>query len=137
MGIWIRSQNQKVLAAFNGFVNEKRHEEQCVIGKPEDATDPKVMLGKYASEEEALKVLDMLQDKISSLAYVQFYKEDSDFVNPILQMPGNGFSAKSEKFHPDCAADLNHCGLLDGTAPEGRTCYLYDECKAAYDRGRW
>ena len=87
MGIWIRNQDGNLGKYFKFLppVNT-RAIHGCDMGGNVD------VLGVYNSEAEALLVLDEIQNKITNIAYVQFYRQDSDFVNPVFRMPPAGFS---------------------------------------------
>lgn len=63
MGIWIRSQNESVLANIVSITADK---ENNVIGYDSCSHDANeyYVLGKYSSKEKAIKVLDMIQIQI-------------------------------------------------------------------------
>jgi len=90
--MWVRSQDKKYLVNVNfTWINNIF----TVIGDFNNLDDTTgTPLGKYNSEEEAVKVMDMIQDHIGNLAYTQFYSENMDFVSPCFQMPPAGFSEK-------------------------------------------
>ena len=85
MNIWVRSQNKGVLVNANYFFMDAGNR---VYGDIAGNSDPNVcafFLGEYASEEEAMAVLDEIQDYIKHLILApgQF---------PVIyQMPEAGF----------------------------------------------
>jgi len=117
--MWIRSQDKKYLINVN-FVWITSG--LAVIGdfnSLENSTG--ATLGKYASRDEANKVLDQIEAALGE-------------VN-VFQMPEAGFSVKPETFIPDCGGDF--CELITHAVPvkEGDYCDDYEKCKAAYDGG--
>lgn len=93
MGIWIRSQDGCVLCNANTIWIE---DEDVLANKGSIPT----WLGEYACEAEAMQVLDMIQKHINDLAYVQFYREDVDFVPPVFQMPEAGLVGGADDDRP-------------------------------------
>ncbi len=86
MGVWIRSQNKVVLI---------RADDMWVDGEAIFANyigDRQTWLGDYDSEAEAMHVLDMIQEYINNLAYVQYADGNVEFIPPVFQMPPAGFS---------------------------------------------
>lgn len=71
--IWIRSQNKYSMTNCNeiyigDFFDKK--DEFSIVGFTDTDTDSKTILGKYSSEEKAIKVLDMIQEHISPLVEI-------------------------------------------------------------------
>ena len=90
MGIWIRSQNEKYLINANELyvdINKIFGSHNTISHSEGD-----FMLGKYNSEEEAINVLDMMQQRINKLAYENIPENP-----PVFQMPPAGFSTKEDK----------------------------------------
>lgn len=76
--MWIRSQDGKILSNVNNLYVR-------VIGKGYAISSDKCDLGKYSTEQKALKVIDMIQRQI------EFCSEGYEIVRPIL---------KSDPFEP-------------------------------------
>lgn len=77
--IWIRSQNKEVLIECNKVFG--KFYMGCVIFGND------VLLGVYSTKEKALKVLDMIQERIGNIENI---KSNQCMVNPnffIFQMP--------------------------------------------------
>lgn len=83
--MWIRSQDKKFLIEATNI----QYLEDCnviVNSNDEDYT----LLGKYSTEEKALKVLDMIQDKIGRMEMLKFCINNSVIINHedfVFQMP--------------------------------------------------
>lgn len=86
MGIWIRNQNKEVLTKANDIWADYNAIFANYVG------DIHTWLGDYDSEAEAMQVLDMIQEYINNLAYVQYADGNVEFVPPVFQMPPAGFS---------------------------------------------
>ena len=63
--MWIRSQNKEVLANIKAFNIIKNKEKFWIIGYLNSVSDNFIYLGKYKTEEKAMKVLDELQCRIA------------------------------------------------------------------------
>lgn len=121
MDIRIRSQNKQVLTEPNDI---------WIEGKHIYANISKTLLGEYLTEAEAIQVLDMIQEHINNLAYVQFYRQDMDFVPPVFQMPPAGFSGLT----PRCRGGF--CNLVNpAIGGNMKSCDWLVGCKAAWERG--
>ncbi len=88
MGIWIRSQGGKKLVN----VNELWRDTKSIYGCHNTSEDAGFILGSYFSVPEAIAVMDMMQEHINLLAYVQYMESSVDFVPPVFQMPPAEFS---------------------------------------------
>lgn len=93
MGIWVRSQDKQVLIKSKSFwlVPPKRTSnptDNFVINGDSGVDNQGFVLGKYPTEEEAMKVLDMVENHIQLLAYPFPNSEPS----VVFQMPPAGFS---------------------------------------------
>ena len=128
MGVWIRSQCKKWLINANKL---------WIVGTEIRAThqangDGYFVMGAYPTEAEAMEVMDILDNQIEALEDYKCIGKDRGMPCPpfVFQMPPAGFSIEPEKFIPGCGADLNHCGLLDGTVSEEAVrCKSLDECE--------
>lgn len=88
--MWIRSQDKKQLVNANDLYIATRGKGYCIsTGKGND-------LGMYSSEEKAIKVLDMIEEKYlicyltkgGLLATANFYAPPFGFIPPkVFQMP--------------------------------------------------
>lgn len=132
MSIWVRSQSGLLLINVNyvRIVWENAPENQFgIYGDCHNSDSGEIedhFLGSYPTEDEALAVLNQIQDYIKHLILAPGQYP------VVYRMPEAGFT-KLEKFIPDCGGDLNCCGIVEGSK-EGK-CSHYAECKAAWDRG--
>lgn len=81
MGIWVRSQNGNILALIEAFStgrNSNHEKLSCVFGRADRVDRLGLPLGDYDSDEEASKVLDMIEGQIGSTT--------------VFNMPPAGFS---------------------------------------------
>ena len=101
MGIWIRNQNKEALIKANDIWADYNAIFANYVG------DIHTRLGGYDSEAEAMQVLDMIQEYINNLAYVQFYRQDMDFVPPVFQMPPAEFPQPSKEPASNMEKDLD------------------------------
>ena len=124
MGIWIRKQNKEALIKANDIWADYNAIFANYVG------DIHTRLGGYDSEAEAIQALDMIQEHINNLAYVQFYRQDMDVVPPVFQMPPAGFSGLT----PRCRGGF--CNLVNpAIGGNMKSCDWLVECKAAWERG--
>lgn len=92
MGIWIRSQGKEVLIKSNDiWVEDKRIFANLFSS---DAGNTGTCLGVYSTEDEAMKVLDMVQSQIEASEYFKCVGRDMPCpelagVNFVFQMPPN------------------------------------------------
>lgn len=95
MGIWIRSQDKKIIMDCATIYIGESMSKYVIWGMREDSDQS---LGVYPAESEALLVLDMIQDKISGFAFVQLAGPDkfTGYVGNIFQMPDAGFSEEGK-----------------------------------------
>lgn len=121
MSIWVRSQSRETLVNINYFSMGAGNRVYGDINSNSDPNDCGFFLGEYASEEEAMAVLDEIQ------VYIKHLILSHGQYPVIYQMP------EAKKFITACGGYLECCGILDGTK-EGK-CDHYAECKAAWDRG--
>lgn len=101
MGIWIRDQDRRVLCCANDIWVEGN------VINVETAGDSILQLGFYNSEDEAMQVLDMIQDHIAWIRdqdrelYILPIQGHANFkYGPIFQMPPAGFSGEEEQRGP-------------------------------------
>lgn len=79
--VWIRSQDGKILSNVNNMYVR-------VIGKGYAISSDKCDLGKYSTEEKAMKVMDMIHRRIECA--IKFYETSSIFSNEseyVFDMP--------------------------------------------------
>jgi len=137
MGIWVRSQDKKAIVNISNL-NVGRFEGKVAIwGTVGDITERTgTCFGTYLTEDEAIRVLDDIQQ------HINFYVDHQEPF-PVFQMPVAGFS---EIFMPECGSDINHCGFFDINSldafmidPDTKDiiprCSGYRDCKVAWDRG--
>lgn len=65
--MWIRLQKKLALVKTNNFYIEKARNGSWIIKA--DVTEGVYTLGEYSTEEKALKVLDMIQNRICGIEY--------------------------------------------------------------------
>lgn len=85
MSIWVRSQNKGVLVNANYFFMDAVNRVYGDIAGNSDPNDCGFFLGEYASEEEAMAVLDEIQ------VYIKHLILAPGQYPVIYQMPGAGF----------------------------------------------
>lgn len=85
MGIWVRSQDKTKLI----FANQLEANGINMWAGTFATEDSDVIIGKYATEAEALQALDMIEELIASIA------RHPD-ITPIFQMPEAGFSEEEK-----------------------------------------
>lgn len=115
MGIWIRNQDR----GLGKYINFLPPVINCE-GKPDpkipfctipgkvlnvqvmgcDINDNEDVLGVYNSEDEAMQVLDMIQDHIAELYILPIQGHANFKYGPIFQMPPAGFSGEEEQRGP-------------------------------------
>ena len=100
MGIWIRSQDGKTLVSVKEIYVTRRSKGWCIrTGRGFD-------LGAYSTEEKAIKVLDMICEKIK---IAEFNVEPIFYVvNQIFQMPQDnevGYSVCEECYRKEWEND--------------------------------
>ncbi|MGN1343780.1 MAG: hypothetical protein ACI4U3_04320 [Traorella sp.] len=79
--MWIRSQDKELLVDVNDFSIEQQYENGELSGYSIDSSDYE--LGTYSSKENALKVLDMIQETIKNIE-IEYHINLNSFV---FEMP--------------------------------------------------
>jgi len=127
MGIWIRSQDKRILIEATtillrpydkgDFMSEAKEEDISYL-----IISDSWELGNYPTEVEAMTVMDRLREVIGTPR--------------VFEMPAAGFSKEAGTFSPGCGMrNLSNCGLLeDGsvTCPYGIDNFI--ACKSAHSK---
>lgn len=79
---WIRSQDKMTLSNVNNMYVR-------VIGKGYAISSDKCDLGKYSSEQKALKVIDMIEDAILKCEAMRTGYAEYDFGEFVFDMPAD------------------------------------------------
>lgn len=91
MSIWVRRQNRDALVNANYFFIDAGNR---VYGDTDnsDPIDYGFFLGEYDSEEEAMAVLDMIEEEIDHQERVRLFPNETwEMPRIVFQMPEAGF----------------------------------------------
>lgn len=85
--MWIRSQDNKALENCENICKDIDFKNNiCISGITKNNTYS--ILGYYSSEEKALKVLDMIEERIIKIDKTKFLgKEEELYISNVFQMP--------------------------------------------------
>lgn len=84
--MWIRSQNKETLINCNVIEYNDFYVENAIVATSE--TISRTIVGKYSTKEKALKVLDMIHNKIIELDKNKFLgMTEQIYIRCVFQMP--------------------------------------------------
>lgn len=85
--MWIRSQDNKALENCENIFKDIDYKKNiCISCMTKNNTYS--ILGYYSSEEKALKVLDMIQERIIEIDKTKFFgSKEEVYISNVFQMP--------------------------------------------------
>ena len=84
--MWIRSQNKETLINCNVIEYNDFYVENAIVATSE--TISRTIVGKYSTKEKALKVLDMIEERIIEIDKTKFFgSKEEVYISNVFQMP--------------------------------------------------